>query len=102
MDFPRWLALVGNPKCYMIFESMSQGLFLVFFLNGSSHILQGGALALYACLTCPRKLAGVAWLSGLNDKHIDQIYYCLSGFFFTSDPVSSKVGSWLHGSSQAR
>jgi len=25
---------------------------------------QGGALALYACLTCPRKLAGVACLSG--------------------------------------
>ena len=72
--------LIGNPKCYMIFESMSQGLFLVFFLNGSSHILQGGALALYACLTCPRKLAGVACLSGLNDKYIDQIYYCLSGF----------------------
>ena len=80
VDFPRWWALIGNPKCYMIFESMSQGLFLVFFLKGSSHILQGGALALYACLTCPRKLAGVACLSGLNDKYIDQIYYCLSGF----------------------
>ena len=26
--------------------------------------LQGGALALYACLTCPHKLAGVACLSG--------------------------------------
>ena len=27
VDFPRWVVLIGNPKCYLIFESMSQGLF---------------------------------------------------------------------------
>ena len=34
------------------------------FFKSLSLPLQGGALALYACLTCPHKLAGVACLSG--------------------------------------
>ena len=50
-NFNRQHLLIPSPAPFKFFVSLSLP-------------LQGGALALYACLTCPHKLAGVACLSG--------------------------------------
>ena len=52
-NFNRQHLLIPSPAPFKFFLSLSLSL-----------PLQGGALALYACLTCPHKLAGVACLSG--------------------------------------
>ena len=52
-NFDRQHLLISSSAPFKFFLSLSLSL-----------PLQGGALALYACLTCPHKLAGVACLSG--------------------------------------